>query len=210
MAAKLIPAILTDNPDKLEKMMRAVETMADEAHIDFMDGEFVETLSIPAQSLIACHPTIDLEAHLMVKRPDAFIVPFKETMVKRIIFHAEAVDNIDFMIRLFKDEGFRAGLAINPETPVEYVLEHLPEVDLVHFLTVHPGRQGNPFQPTVLDKMRSLRKTWSTGTISVDGGIKIDNIEEVVRAGADRVIVGSALWQSTNPKQTFLELKKKL
>src|SRR3990172_12596850 len=121
--AKVIPAILTDDPRKLEQMMRAVEKMADEAHIDFLDGDFVETVSISPQALVATNPKIDLEAHLMVKRPDLFIVPFKETRVKRIIFHADAVDNSDFLIRLFKDEGFAVGIAINPETSLEAVLQ---------------------------------------------------------------------------------------
>lgn len=208
--AKLIPAILTDNPVKLEQMMRVVEKLTDEAHIDFMDGMFVETISVHAQSLIAAKPQIDLEVHLMVRHPEAFVALFRETRVKRIIFHAEAVENIDFMIRLFKDEGFLAGLALNPESPVEKVLEHLPELDLVHFLTVDPGRQGNPFQPQVLEKILSLRERWPSGTISVDGGVKKDNIVAVCEAGVDRIVVGSALWESPDPANTFLELENKI
>lgn len=207
---KVIPAILTDDPVDLEKKMRQVEKWTDEAHIDFMDGEFVETVSVPAQSLIACNPTIDLEAHLMVTRPDAFVVPFKETRVKRIIFHADAVDNRDFLIRLFKDEGFLVGLAINPETNIESVLGHLSEVDLVHFLTVHPGKQGNPFQPKVLDKLHQLRKKWPSGTMSVDGGVNTENIKEIVEAGADRIAVGSSIWQADDPHTAFLNLKERL
>lgn len=207
---KLIPAILTDNPVKLEQMMRVVEEMADEAHIDFMDGIFVETVSVHAQSLVACHPSIDVEAHLMVKHPETFVASFKETRVKRIIFHVEAVDNVDFMIRLFKDEGFLVGLALNPETALERIIEHLSELNLVHFLTVYPGRQGNPFQPQVLDKILSLRERWPSGIISVDGGIKKDNIVAVAESGADRLIVGSVLWESPDPKRTFGELKSKV
>lgn len=205
---KVIPAILTDDPRKLDEMMRAVEKMvqADEAHIDFMDGEFVDTLSITPQALIAAKPTIDLEAHLMVMRPDLFVVPFKETRVRRIIFHAEAVDNSDFLIRLFKDEGFSVGIAINPETSLEVILQHLAEVDLVHFLTVHPGRQGNPFQPKVLEKIRELRKSWSSGTIGVDGGIGKEHLQEVKEAGVDRIVVGSYLWRSFNPQKTYQDL----
>jgi ribulose-phosphate 3-epimerase len=207
---KLIPAILTDDPNDLTRKIRVVEKMSDEAHIDFMDGEFVETVSIHPQTLLASDPKINLEAHLMVKRPDLFVLPFRETQVGRIIFHIEAVDNLDFLIGLFKDEGFQVGLAINPETPVEVILPHLSEIDLIHFLGVHPGRQGNAFMPSVLEKIRSLREIWSSGTISVDGGIKLDNIESVASTRVDRIVVGSALWQSANPEKAFRELKAKI
>jgi len=206
--SKVIPAILTDDPVKLEKMVRTLEKMADEVHVDFMDGEFVETISIPPQALIACQPKIPVEAHLMVKRPDLFVAPFKETMVQRIIFHVDAVDNSDFLFRLFRDEGFGVGIALNPETSLDAFVQHLPEVDFIHFLTVHPGKQGNPFQEQVLKKIRSLRESWSLGTISVDGGVNKENIDAVVAAGADRVVVGSTLWQSANPGKLFEELKR--
>jgi ribulose-phosphate 3-epimerase len=205
---KLIPAILTDDPLDLERKLRQVEEWTDEAHIDFMDGEFVETLSVPPESLTSLNPRIDLEAHLMVRHPEAFVHPFQGSRIKRLIFHAEAVDNRDFIIRLFAAEGFSVGLAINPETPLDVVAEHLAEIEVVHCLTVHPGRQGNPFQPGVLDKVRRLREQWSSGTIAVDGGINQETIRAVVNAGADRLVVGSSIWRTTDPRKTFFDIKR--
>jgi ribulose-phosphate 3-epimerase len=208
--AKVIPAILTDDPVRFEQMLRMCENLSDEVHIDFMDGKFVETVSVHPQSLVASKPTSNCEVHLMVSRPDLFIVPFKQTRVARIIFHVEAVDNVDFMVRLFKDEGFAVGLALNPETPTEQILPHLPEVDMVHFLSVHPGRQGNPFQPLVLDKIMSLRQAWRSGTISVDGGVKTDNIAAAKETGVDRIVIGSTIWQSADPQKAYHQLKEKV
>ncbi len=207
--AKIIPAILTDDPRKLEQLVRGAEKMGDEAHIDFLDGEFISAVSVAPQALTACNPNIDVEAHLMVKRPDLFVAPFKETRVKRVIFHAEAVDNCDFLIRLFKDQGFAVGIALNPETPLEAILAHLNEVDQVLFLTAKPGKQGNPFQEQVLEKIHVLRRSWTLGTISADGGVNKDNITQVLEAGAGRIVAGSSIWQSPDSQKAYLELKSK-
>lgn len=207
---KIIPAILTDDPAILAKQIRLAEGMADEVQIDFMDGQFVETVSVSPETLAATHPKITVEAHLMVKRPDLFVVPFKRNTVKRVIFHAEAVDNIDFMIRLFKDEGFSVGLALNPETSIAVVRQHLPELELVQCMGVHPGRQGNPFVPAVLDKIRSLRKEWPTGTIAIDGGVETKKIKEIVAAGTDRLVAGHAIFGLSDPLAAYHDLKQTL
>jgi ribulose-phosphate 3-epimerase len=207
---KIIPALLTDEPKKLETYIRQSETFTDYVQIDIMDGMFVPSKSIKAEDLAKIKTKLFLEMHLMVKDPINYAEVFKNAGAKRIIFHYEATGDVDGTIRKIQDLGLSVGIAINPETKIEALEPFLNKIDSVLFLSVNPGFYGSPFVPEVLDKIRKFRKKYSQAIISIDGGIKADNIKKVADTGVNSICVGSAILKDPNPKEAFQRLLKSI
>ena len=168
----VVPAILTDDPQALKTMVRQAETFCNYVQFDIMDGRFVPSQSIKCEHIAALNTTLSWEAHLMVEEPEDYAADFMKAGARRITFHHEASPHPEKVIKLIKDLGLEAGLALNPETPVATVLPLVSEVASVLLLTVHPGFYGSPFIPEVLQKVAELRRVYPEIEIGMDGGIK--------------------------------------
>ncbi len=204
---RVVPAILTDDPQALAQMLRQAETFTDFVQVDIMDGRFVPSNSVVCADLATVSPKLRWEAHLMVKQPEEQLQCFAMAGVKKIVFHFEATSSPLRIIKLIRHLGIKVGLAVNPETPLSSTLSLADSVDSVLFLTVHPGFYGAKFLPEVLDKVVELRARKPNLEIGVDGGIKEANIAEVARLGLDYICVGSAIFVQPNPAQAFHHLQ---
>jgi len=204
---RVVPAILTDDPQALAQMLRQAETFTDFVQVDIMDGRFVPSNSVVCADLATVSPKLRWEAHLMVKQPEEQLQCFAMAGVKKIVFHFEATSSPLRIIKLIRHLGIKVGLAVNPETPLSSTLSLADSVDSVLFLTVHPGFYGAKFLPEVLDKVVELRARKPNLEIGVDGGIKEANIAEVARLGLDYICVGSAIFAQPDPGQSFRHLQ---
>lgn len=203
---RIIPAILTEDPEALEKMMRQTETFTDYAQIDIMDGKFVPSRSITHEQVARVPTRLTWEAHLMVERPEDYFSGFKNASARRVIFHYEATRNPQAVIGRARGFGLQVGVALNPETPPSAVSPLLETIDSVLLLSVNPGFYGSKFVPEVLNKVKELRQYASQLEISIDGGIKESNIVQVAHSGVDSICVGSAIFLQPDPKESYHRL----
>lgn len=207
---KLIPAILATNLREFKRLLTVAEELTDYVQIDFMDGEFVPSKSISAEDLKDVSTSLRSEAHLMVRHPENYVLALKEFGTEKVVFHYEAVADPVKLIDSLKQHRFAVGIAINPETPVAAPGNLLERVDSVLFLTVYPGSYGHEFLPQVLNKVRELHAAKPKIKIGLDGGIKPENIEQVLESGADLAYVGSAIFLQPDPRKSFLDLKDRV
>jgi ribulose-phosphate 3-epimerase len=206
--SRVVPAILTDEPQVLKQLVRQAEGFCRYVQFDIMDGRFVPSHSITCEHLAALDTALDWEVHLMVEDPDQYLAAFREAGASRIIFHYEANPQPDGIIHRVKTLGAEVGLAVNPETPVSSVLSLVSEVDSVLFLAVHPGFYGSPFLPEVMDKVSELRGKCPSLEIGIDGGIKEGNVAQVARVGVDSIYVGSAIFREIDPAESYRRLSR--
>lgn len=204
--SRVIPAILTDDPEALKKMVRQAESFTDYVQFDIMDGQFVPSSSITCNDIASLPMKLSWEAHIMVRRPEVYLEGFKKAGAQKVVFHSEATPSPRDVITLARKLGLEIGLAINPETQVSAVLPLLNEVDSVLFLTVNPGFYGSQFIPEVLDKVTELRSSHPLIEIGVDGGIKESNIVQIAQFGVDVIYVGSAIFLQPRPGESFRRL----
>jgi ribulose-phosphate 3-epimerase len=202
---RIAPSILSADFARLGEEVRAIEAAgADLVHFDVMDNHYVPNLTIGPLvcEAIRPHVKIGIDVHLMVEPVDSLIPLFAKAGANIITFHPEASRHVDRTLQLIRDHGCKAGLVLNPATPVN-VLDHVwDKLDIVLLMSVNPGFGGQKFIPSTLDKLRTLRARIDAHVaaggqpiwLEVDGGVKVDNIEEIVRAGADTCVAGSAVF----------------
>ena len=189
---------------------------ADLIHFDVMDNHYVPNLTVGPLVCAALRPHVELplDVHLMVKPVDALVPAFAKAGANIISFHPEASEHVDRTIGLIKEQGCKAGLVLNPATPLAYLDHTLEKLDLVLLMSVNPGFGGQQFIPGVLPKIRDVRKRIAASGkeiwLEVDGGVKIDNIAEIARAGADTFVAGSAIFGSKDYTATIRELRSRL
>jgi len=205
--ARVVPAILTDDPKDLVAMVRQAEGFTKWVQFDIMDGQFVPSRSITCQHLAGVSMKLGWEAHLMVRRPDEYFECFKQAGAQKVVFHYEATPSPQKAISLARELGLGVGLALNPETPVSSILSLADEVDSILFLSVHPGFYGSQFLPEVLDKIKELGNARPGIETGIDGGIKEANIARVARSGVDVIYVGSAIFLQPQPAKSFRRLQ---
>lgn len=211
---KIAPSILSADFCRLGEEIKAVESAgADYIHVDVMDGCFVPNITIgpPVVEAIRKVTALPLDVHLMIANPDRFIPDFAAAGSDIIVVHAEASTHLHRSIQLIKSLGKRAGVSLNPATPLctlEYVLGDL---DLVLLMTVNPGFGGQSFIEGCIPKIESLRKMLDENgykaELEVDGGVKVDNIARISKAGADVFVAGSAVFNSSDYAATIKALK---
>ncbi len=211
---KIAPSILSADFSRLGDEIRAVEAGgADYIHVDVMDGHFVPNITIGPLVVEAARKvtTLPLDVHLMIADPDRYIPDFAAAGADIIVFHAEATFHVHRTIQLIKSLGKKAGISLNPATSLhclDYVLE---ELDLVLLMTVNPGFGGQSFIDACLPKIHALRgmldKRGLDTELEVDGGVKVSNIEQISRAGADVFVAGSAVFGSSDYAATIAEMK---
>ncbi|KPK42355.1 MAG: hypothetical protein AMJ78_02810 [Omnitrophica WOR_2 bacterium SM23_29] len=207
---KIIPAILTDKPEELRKMIKQAEDFCDLAQIDIMDGGFVPSKSISAEDLAEVDTKLKLEIHLMVDEPSRYLEPFKRAGASRIIFHYESKERPSDVIAKIRNLGLEIGLAINPPTKIAEIEGFLKDIDVLLLLSVNPGFYGSKFIPEVCDKARTLKDMKGDFFIAMDGGIKFDNILLIRDSGVDVACVGSGIYGKVDPKQNYLRLLEEL
>ena len=189
---------------------------ADLIHFDVMDNHYVPNLTVGPLVCAALRPHVELplDVHLMVKPVDALVPEFAKAGANIISFHPEASEHVDRTIGLIKEHGCKAGLVLNPATPLAYLDHTLDKLDLVLLMSVNPGFGGQQFIASVLPKIREVRKRINASGkqiwLEVDGGVKIDNIGEIARAGADTFVAGSAIFGSRDYAATIREMRSRL
>ncbi|HJT52026.1 MAG TPA: ribulose-phosphate 3-epimerase [Nitrosospira sp.] len=198
---RIAPSILSANFAKLgEEVSAVIESGADFIHFDVMDNHYVPNLTIGPLVCAAIRPVTDaiIDVHLMVEPVDRIIPDFAKAGANIISFHPEASKHIDRTIGLIKEHGCKAGLVFNPATPLNYLDHVLDKLDLVLIMSVNPGFGGQQFIPEALSKLQSVRKRideiGKNIMLEIDGGVKVDNIAEIARAGADTFVAGSAIY----------------
>ncbi|HIU01639.1 MAG TPA: ribulose-phosphate 3-epimerase [Candidatus Onthocola gallistercoris] len=214
---KLAPSILAADFSRLgEQVVEADRAGAQYIHIDVMDGDFVPNISFGAPVMKCIRPLTDkvFDVHLMVEEPGRYISDFVEAGADLIVVHAEACRHLHRTVEQIHQAGVRAGVALNPATPLCVVEEILPELDMVLLMSVNPGFGGQKYIPSVTDKIRRLRTVIEERGLSVDievdGGVTIDNVEEVIGAGANIIVAGSAVFGGSvsDHVEKFLEVFK--
>jgi len=217
MTFRIAPSILSADFARLGEEVRAVASAgADLIHFDVMDNHYVPNLTVGPLVCAALKPHVKLplDVHLMVRPVDRLIPDFAKAGASIISFHPEASEHVDRTIALIKENGCKAGLVLNPASPLSFLDHTLDKLDLVLLMSVNPGFGGQQFIRSVLPKVSEVRKRidklgrdiW----LEVDGGIKTDNIAEVARAGADTFVAGSAIFGSKDYAATIKQMREKL
>jgi len=210
----IAPSILSANFGCLLAEVQAVAAAgADWIHIDVMDGQFVPNLSIglPIVQALRGRVNIPLDVHLMITQPERFIEQFAAAGADLLVIHAEATPHLHRAIAKIKELGLQAGLALNPHTPLDVLDYLLPELDLVLLMSVDPGFGGQKFIPATLAKITALRQKINTcgahALIQVDGGINAQNAAQVIQAGADVLVAGSAVFGAADYAEALRSLR---
>jgi ribulose-phosphate 3-epimerase len=214
MSPLISPSILAADFANLQKEVEMLnQSEADFIHIDIMDGVFVPNISfgIPVTAAIAKHAKKPLDVHLMIVNPDQYLEAFRDAGAAVISVHYEACPHLHRTIQAIKATGAKAGVAINPHTPVELLSELIQDIDLVCVMSVNPGFGGQKFIENTYDKVSRLkeliqRKGAST-QIEIDGGVNVANAERLILAGADVLVAGSFVFSSPDPIGTISKLK---
>ena len=207
------PSILSADFARLADEAEAVSGVADWLHVDVMDNHFVPNLTIgqPVVESLLKHVSLPVDCHLMIEDPDRWAPGYAEAGARNVTVHAEAVKAPVRTLRAIRSAGARAGLAVNPGTPVDPYADLLPEVDMLLLMTVEPGFGGQPFLDIVLPKLRRARAmvTAYGGSVwlQVDGGVSEKTIERCAEAGADVFVAGSAVYSADDPAQAVQALR---
>ncbi len=212
---KIAPSILSADFSRLGEEIRAVEAGgADYLHVDVMDGQFVPNITIGPLVVEAVRKVtrLPLDVHLMIADPDRYVADFARAGADIITVHYEAATHLHRTVQLIRSLGKKAGVSINPATPVSSLEVILADLDLVLVMTVNPGFGGQGFIPACLPKIEALRQMIDRRRLAVelevDGGVKIDNIRAVAEAGADVFVAGSAVFGARDYRETIAGLRR--
>ena len=214
---KLAPSILAANFARLESHAReAIVADADWLHIDVMDGRFVPniTLGMPVVAALRKATKLPLDCHLMIVEPSRYALEFIEAGANWVSVHQEADPHVHRTLHAIRQKGAQAGVVLNPGTPVETLADLVGDFDFVLLMSVNPGFGGQSFIPRILDKVRrldALRAERNTPfLIQVDGGVGMTNAAELVKAGADCLVAGNAVFKAADPAQAVKDLQAEM
>jgi ribulose-phosphate 3-epimerase len=214
----IAPSILSADFARLgEEVNNVLAAGADIVHFDVMDNHYVPNLTIGplvCEALRKHGITAPIDVHLMVKPVDRIVPDFAKAGASYITFHPEASDHVDRTLGLIKDSGCKAGLVFNPTTPLSYLDYIMDKVDMILLMSINPGFGGQKFIPSTLTKLVEARKRINASgreiRLEVDGGVKIDNIAAIAKAGADTFVAGSAIFGAKDYKTTIAEMRAEI
>lgn len=214
MKPLISPSLLSADFAHLGRDLEMLNASAsDLMHIDVMDGVFVPNISLgfPVLKSIKKHSKKPLDVHLMIVQPEKFIRELQEIGVKYMTVHYEACVHLHRVVQQIREAGMSPGVAINPATPISMLKDILPEIDLALVMSVNPGFGGQAFIPHALQRVKELKElrlqTGSNALIEVDGGINLHTGAQMIEAGADILVAGSAIFSAPNPSQMIQEMK---
>jgi len=214
MIKKLAPSILDVDFTCLERELRKIENGgADLLHLDIMDGNFVPNISFGPRIVesIKRITSLPLEVHLMVEKPENHIKSFINAGGDIIIVHYETSKHLDRLIQIINEAGVKSGIALNPATPLSVIEYLINKINILLLMTVNPGFGGQKFIPEMINKIEKARKIIDNQkkaiSLAVDGGINLDNIYKVIKAGAEIIVVGQIISKSANPEMTIKKIK---
>lgn len=214
MGLKIAPSLLAANFSNLQADMEMINrSEADWLHLDIMDGVFVPNISFgfPVLKHVAALCNKPLDVHLMIVKPEKFIPEVKALGAYMMNVHYEACPHLHRVVQEIKETGMKAGVTLNPATPVSLLTDIIRDVDMVLLMSVNPGFGGQEFIPHTLEKVRELRSlissTGSSALIEVDGGVNAETAPQLLEAGADVLVAGSYVFKSANPESTIHSLK---
>jgi ribulose-phosphate 3-epimerase len=212
---EIAPSILASNFARLGEEVRIVEEAGAEVlHVDVMDGHFVPNLSlgIPIVAALRKATKLPLDVHLMIENPESFIEDFIRAGASRVLVHQEATAHLDRALTMIREHGAEAGAVINPATPVGMLADVMSKVDTVLVMSVNPGFGGQQFIPNAYEKIRQLsamRTRYNASfRIEVDGGVDLENIAELARAGANTFVAGTSIFHAADPAAATRQLKQ--
>ncbi|MEM8901249.1 MAG: ribulose-phosphate 3-epimerase [Bacteroidota bacterium] len=212
---KVAPSILSADFLELGNAIRMVnQSQADWIHVDVMDGMFVPNISFgfPILEAVRKIATKPLDVHLMIEKPERYVEAFAKAGADHLTVHLEASTHLDRSIQAIKEQGMKAGAALNPATPVEGLKHVLPQLDVVCLMSVNPGFGGQSFIPYTYDKIRKLKEmihsAGSSTLIEIDGGVNNKNAALLLEAGADVLVAGSFVFKAEDPQATIVDLKQ--
>lgn len=211
----IAPSILAADFANLEREVKMLnESQADWIHVDIMDGEFVPNISfgIPVTEAIKRHAKKPLDVHLMIVHPERYVEAFQKAGAGIISVHIEACNHLHRNIQQIKALGCKAGVAINPHTPVSALENTIADIDLICVMSVNPGFGGQKFIENTYQKVKQLkeliRKTGSKALIEIDGGVNLTNAKPLKEAGADVLVAGNFVFSANDPQSVISELKR--
>lgn len=214
MSIIVSPSLLSCDFANIQRDVEMINaSQADWFHLDVMDGVFVPNISFgfPIIEAVKKHATKPLDVHIMIQNPDNYINTFKDLGVDILTVHYEACTHLHRTIQSIKQTGMKAGVALNPHTPVTLIQDIINDLDLVLIMSVNPGFGGQKFIPNTLNKVVELRELAKIKNpsliIEVDGGVNLETGKELVKAGANALVAGSFVFNSANPSQTIIDLK---
>lgn len=217
MLKKLAPSILDADFTCLERELRKIESGgADLIHLDIMDGNFVPNISFGSKIVesINSKTSLPLEVHLMVEKPENHIKSFIDAGGDIIIVHYETSNHLDKLIQTINEANVKSGIALNPTTPLSVIESLISKIDILLLMTVHPGLGGQKFIPEMIGKIEKARRIIDNQkksiSLAVDGGINLNNISKVAKAGAEIIVAGQIIFKSENPEETTRKIKNLL
>ena len=203
---KITPSILGIDYGRMNEHLKELESFSDMFHVDVMDGNFVNNLTIGAPIVAEMKTKVPLDCHLMIRNPHRYIADFAKAGAASITIHAEASLHLADDVQKIKDAGCKACVALNPETPVDKISAVLPMLDMVLVMSVHPGFGGQAFIPEVLEKVKWIREHYPNLDIQIDGGINDKTAPLAIKAGANVLVSGSYILKAKNPKEAAAKL----